>query len=532
MISIDEIKNAIEKTKDSPVKEAEETFLALYNKDPKNLILLSTIGLFYISIRDYEKAAKIFEEHCEIKKTFAALSSWGQCEQELGNFLKASHILDEALRYGQDVRIYDALIRSLFEIRALSKAAEYSEKMYELYPKDQIAVANMVKSRIGLGKLFEAEKICVEYLKDNPESTVLWNQLGFLKELIYSDDKQALECYKIAAQKGCICSLYNIAVSYSKLNEDELAEKYYKMVIEKSPHSLEYKISYAMLLLKQKKFKEGYTLFFERRNHFYKNTTMKPWKIGENLEDEVVVISDQGFGDIIQFARYIPILKNRVKKVYFATRDSLRSILEKNLPNIEFVSLEDIDPQMQSIRITDLAFVLDLNFDNIPYQDGYLKSEKLDIKSDKIKVGLCWEAGAAGIRTMIHRSINPKEFAPFFELENIQYYSLQVGDSLNGCDLYPDLINLAKDFKNFEDTAKALLAMDYIITVDTATAHLAGALGVKTFLILPYTTDWRWFDDEKTTPWYNSIKLFRQNDPIAWTKPIEEIICELKKFSS
>ena len=75
-------------------------------------------------------------------------------------------------------------------------------------------------------------------------------------------------------------------------------------------------------------------------------------------------------------------------------------------------------------------------------------------------------------------------------------------------------------------------AMDVIISVDTSVAHLAGALGVKTFLMLPYVNDWRWFNDTKTTPWYKSVEIFKQTDLISWEKPIEDIICNLKEYSS
>ena len=94
------------------------------------------------------------------------------------------------------------------------------------------------------------------------------------------------------------------------------------------------------------------------------------------------------------------------------------------------------------------------------------------------------------------------------------------------------MINLAKYFKDFENTAQALKAMDILVTVDTSVAHMAGALGVKTYLMLPYTTDWRWFEDTKTTPWYDSVEIFKQTDPINWVEPIEDIICRLKELSS
>ena len=168
------------------------------------------------------------------------------------------------------------------------------------------------------------------------------------------------------------------------------------------------------------------------------------------------------------------------------------------------------------------------DFENIPFAEGYLKSAAAEINSSKKKVGLCWEAGSAGIRTMINRTINIKCFEPLFNLDNIQLYSFQVRDTLRGNEKYPQMINLAKDFKDFSDTAKALMAMDVIVTVDTSVAHLAGALGIKTFLLLPYVTDWRWFNDTKTTPWYRSIEIFKQNDSISWEDPINNIINQLK----
>ena len=132
---------------------------------------------------------------------------------------------------------------------------------------------------------------------------------------------------------------------------------------------------------------------------------------------------------------------------------------------------------------------------------------------------------------MINRTINIRLLEPIINFEDAEVFSFQVRDSMNGNERYPQMINLAKDFKDFESTAKAMKNMDIIISVDTSVAHLAGALGVKTYLLLPYSNDWRWFDDTKTTPWYNSVEIFKQTDPISWEKPIEDIICRLKEFS-
>ena len=531
MINVKTLNKAIALTQDGHFKEAEAFYLQLLKEEPDNSILLTAFGLFYINIKNFEKASEYLERACQIQETLGTVSALGFSEFEQAKYEKSAEILEHALIYGENPDIYNKLIISLFQIKHYKKAIDYSAKMYQKYPQNTDAIAHMVKSLTQSGQLMEAEKLCVEYLKDHPQSASLWFHLGFLKELIYCNDKQACECYKMALENGTKEAYYNIAVSYQKQGFYDKAETYYSKMLEIFPKSNDTITSFGMCKLAQKKFKEGYDLFFMRDKSSIDKKSNNPWKPNENWGKEVVVLCDQGFGDHIQFIRYLPFLKEKIEKLYVASHPSLMELFQQNYPYCEFITYDEINPQMQSIRITDLAYALNMDFDNIPYAEGYLKSDNSNIKSDKTKVGLCWEAGSAGIRTMINRTINIKLFEPVLNLPNIQIYSFQLRDTLNGNEKYPQMINLAKDFKNFSDTAKALKEMDVVISVDTSVAHLAGALGVKTFLMLPYSSDWRWFRDVKTTPWYKSVEIFRQTDPISWEKPIEDIICKLKEYS-
>ena len=299
-------------------------------------------------------------------------------------------------------------------------------------------------------------------------------------------------------------------------------------MLDNFPNDNETMISLGMLYLKQKKFKKGYDLFFNRSNYGTDKKLLNKWSPNTDFEKEVVVVCDQGYGDHIQFSRYLSYLKQKVEKIFVAGRDALKEIFIKNFPFIEYISYDEIDSNMQAIRITDLAYALGIDFENIPSKEGYLKSETENITSDKLKVGLCWEAGSAGIRTMINRTISVNELEPIFNLDEIQTYSFQVNDSMKGNEKYSQMINLAKDFNNFEDTAKALKAMDVVVTVDTSVAHLAGALGVKTYLLLPFASDWRWFMDNKKTPWYESVEIIKQTDALTWDKQIIEVVEKLK----
>ena len=524
MIDLALLNKAILLTQKGNFQEAEKIYQSLLEQEPENGPLLSAFGLFYVNLGNFEKASEYLKKACQIKESVGTVSALGFCEYQRGKYALAAEILEHALELGETPEIYTKLINCLFETRNYKKAVEYSAKMHQIYPDNPESVLAMIKSLTYSGKLAEAEIMCVNYLKEHQEATAFWFQLGFLKELIYSDDKQAFECYKIASELGQPSAYYNMAVSLQKQGKYEEAEVYYQKMLDNFPNDENTIVSFGMCKLAQKKFKEGYELFFQREGNTY--------KIGEPFDDEVVVVCEQGFGDHIQFIRYLPLLKEKVKKVYVATREPLMELFKKNYPEIEFITHDEIKPEMQSIRITDLAYILDIDFDHIPSNEGYLTTEPAEIKSNKLKVGLCWEAGSAGIRTMINRTINIKLFENILNMENVQVYSFQVQDTLKGNERYPQMINLAKEFKNFEDTAKALKAMDVVISVDTSVAHLAGALGVKTFLMLPYATDWRWFNDTKTTPWYKSIEIFKQNDPISWEKPFGDIICRLKEYSS
>ena len=529
MIDIELIQKAIALTQSGKIQEAKEIYENLLKKNPDDGNLLSVFGLFYVNIGDYDKACEVLKKACRINKTFGTISALGFAEFERGDYSEAANILEDAVTLGENPDIYNKLIMSLFEIHNYKKAVEFADKMYELYPEDVRAIANKVKSLTHSGKLIEAEKLCVEALKKNQEAASLWFHLGFLKELIHCNDKQAKECYQIAAELGNKEADYNIAVSCQKLGEFDEAEKHYKIMLWRFPDDINTITSLGMCYLTQKKFKDGYDLFFRRDKSKFKDLSNNFWKPGDKLEDEINIICDQGYGDHIMFVRYLPFLKD--KKITVGCRESLRELFSKNYAEVDFIPHEDLNPDKQTIFITDLAYILNMDFDNIPFAEGYLKAESAQIKNSKPKIGFCWEAGSAGIRTMINRTINIRFFEKMLNLDNVQIYSFQVDDTLNGNERYPQMINLAKDFKSFSDTASALKAMDVVVTVDTSVAHLAGALGVKTFLMLPYASDWRWFRDTKETPWYRSVEIFKQKDCISWENEINTITDKLQNLN-
>ena len=264
MIDIDEIKKGIALTQDGKYEEAEELYIKLLEQYPNESILLSTIGLFYINMQNYDKAVSYLRQACEIKESLGSVAALGFAECERKNYEEAIPILEHALNFGDNIDVYNKLILCFFELGMFSKAVKYTEKMNNLFPNQSKSIANQVKVLTKSGKLIEAKHLCTDYLKENPEDPVLSYHLGLLKELIYSDDEQAIECYKLAGQYGNRSAEYNIGVAYQKLGEYEEAEKHYKNFLETGLDNNKAKIALGLCYLTQKKFKQGYEFIYNR----------------------------------------------------------------------------------------------------------------------------------------------------------------------------------------------------------------------------------------------------------------------------
>jgi hypothetical protein len=177
--------------------------------------------------------------------------------------------------------------------------------------------------------------------------------------------------------------------------------------------------------------------------------------------------------------------------------------------------------------LLDLPAILSAEQDSIPAPDGYLRvpgdlrAELSEIisRTDKFRVGVVWQ-GNPKHRKDHQRSIPYQVFRKIFKTAGISFYSLSKDtppDSVDG------IYDLAPHLKSFAHTAAAISHLDLVVTVDTSVAHLAGALGVKTWILLPYVPDWRWLLDREDTPWYFSARLFRQLETGNWTEVLERV---------
>jgi len=190
------------------------------------------------------------------------------------------------------------------------------------------------------------------------------------------------------------------------------------------------------------------------------------------------------------------------------------------------------------VPIMSLLLKLDITLDTIPAPIPYVAAlpERIQkmapfMAGSAPKVGLVW-AGNPGFLNDHRRSLPhaPTLLAPLLEVPGMTFFSFQVGarrTDLDGIPWARQVIHLAPALGDFADTAAALTSLDLLISVDTAIAHLAGALGVPTWLLLPFNPDWRWLRGRRDTPWYPSLTLYRQDDPMEWAPVIDRLARDL-----
>jgi hypothetical protein len=259
-----------------------------------------------------------------------------------------------------------------------------------------------------------------------------------------------------------------------------------------------------------------------------------PYWQGEDLGDKTLLIyTEQGLGDTIQFGRYIPHVRTHVKNIVLEIEEKLVEIMRPLMGDIAIVikgkeRLPNFDVQ---IPLTSLPGIFKTNLETIPAKTAYLKADPIRVRwwrdqlaGEGLKVGLVW-GGNPEHSHDINRSMPLKALEPLLSLGGIRFYGLQVGDPVQQLrePWAASIEDLSELVGTFPETAAAMMNLDLIISVDTSLAHLAGALGRPAYLPLAHVADWRWMRDRDDTPWYPTMRLFRQQRRSDWAKPILEI---------
>ena len=403
------------------------------------------------------------------------------------------------------------------------------------------------RANIYLENIKDFDKALFDYQKANKLSSnpyILFNYGNALKELRRLDE--ALHVYEKSIElKPDYAEAYNNRGNALKdLKRFDDAFISYDRAIQIKPDYAEAIFNKSILKLLLGEYKEGWQLYESRKDkedskNQYPKFQASLWLGNVSIKDKILLVhSEQGLGDSIQFCRYLPILKSfKPKKIIFHVEKLLLSLLSSMDNEITFLEKNRALPSFDYYcPLMSLPLALKSTLETIPANIPYLKAdnvknkhwqEKLG-KQTKPRIGLVW-SGSTKHKNDHNRSLKLQQLSSLLKLP-FEFHSLQKdirdGDKKT-LKAYKNIDQHHKDLDDFSDTAALVNQMDLIISVDTSVAHLAGALGKKVWILLPFIVDYRWLLDRDDSPWYPTAKLFRQSQIGDWNSVIQQLISEL-----
>jgi tetratricopeptide (TPR) repeat protein len=473
------IKSAFEHYNAGKLDDAERLCRKILKRQPNNADILNLFGLILSQRKEYDSAMQYLEKSLSINPLNAsAQNNLGFCLARLGRRDDALGFFEKALELNP--YLYDALMNKgevCYSRGLFDEAIKYFQKALQLKPNEANASNNIGACLLDTGKV-----------------------------------RESIQHFQKAIQI-----------------KEYFSEAHFNLGI-------------AMLLLGD--FKNGWWEYMWRwgLDEFRVPDFKQPiWDKQELTGKTLYLHAEQGFGDIIQFIRYAPLIAERGARIIFACPKTISSLM-KNVEGLSQVVYEDPYPEFDyHCPILCLPMVFGTNLENIPAKIPYIKADPVLVKkwaeriqnnNSHLKVGLAW-AGSTKHKKDHLRSISLNLLAPLAQLEGITFYSLQIGAGSEQAKTPPSglkLIDYMDEVIDFSDTAALMENLDMVISVDTSVAHLAGAMGKPVWTLIQCVPDWRWMLDREDSPWYPTMSLFRQASPGDWESVIKRVADELREF--
>ncbi len=474
-----------------------------------------------------------------------ALLILGSASANLGQSAAARTYIDQSIAYRPaDPRAWLVLASHLIGIGDAGGALAACQKALEIAPALPAAHATLGNIMASERRFELAELAFRRTLELNPGFPDAEVNLG--SALFYQgklEDAVAAQRRALLRHPGHPYAFKNLAASLRALGKFEEALEAYRQATALAPHLAEAHRDEALLLLLLGRFREGWSKYEWRWRAPTIGADPIPgprWQ-GETIAARTILLqAEQGFGDTLQFLRYVPMVAARGGKVVLRLPSSLTGLRGNAMSAASrVVSLDEPLPQYdRHAPLLSLPNIFATTLDTIPNPGRYLDPPPHQVEHWRrqigafrgIRVGLMW-AGNPTHENDHYRSMRFADLLPLFAVEPVRFYSLQVGD--RGMDVRlgnSRVIDLSASLTDFGVTAGAIDALDLVITVDTAVAHLAGALGRPVWLLLPHIPDWRWLLGRDDSPWYPAMRLFRQQARGDWAGVIDDVRRELERL--
>ena len=398
-------------------------------------------------------------------------------------------------------------------------------------PHDPATLINLGKLYLNTGRIIDAIPLLTTAAELWPHIFLAENYLGDAYCLAMQPHT-AIEHYERALllRPGDSDVLTNLSVCHWHIGDFDSAYRYGKLVRQEQP------VNFGMLSLLMGDYEEGWK-HWEFLDTALSIDGLPQWE-GEDIHDKHVLVLDeeQGFGDTIMMARFLPMLSDKCRALTFQTRPPLLRLMKSSFPHVNIVTeVRDAVQFDVQVRVFSLPRLFQARPDTIPNRP-YLRSAEDDCTCWRsllahchgLKVGLRWSGSPThpmeSIRTINDLSV----LAPLRDISGVTYVSL----AKEKCAM-PDLpmLDFNEQLIDFAETAALIAALDLVISVDTGVLNLSGAIGAKTWLLDRLGTDWRWGTKEDHSPWYPSVRIFRQPTMGDWASVVTRIEAELRSLT-
>jgi tetratricopeptide (TPR) repeat protein len=466
-----------------------------------------------------------------------ALHLLGVVMHQMGRDEEARPLIERAIEIRPGVAHYhNHLGQVMFGLDQFTVAEEEFERALALrlgYPQ---AYNNLGLTQLEMRRYDDAKFTFKKALIYDPDFAQAHNNLGRAL-LRLGDIEEAIDAFRasIKLDGDDPDARNNLGVALWLVGQLEEAEVTFARALELAPEHVDAHVNLAHSLLTDGTYARGWTEHEWRlkRSDIAREFAQPLWEGEEIAGKKILLWAEQGLGDALQFMRYAPLVADRGANVIIECNGLLRRVAAGVEGVVEVVgrnAAKDIDVHLPLLS---LPRVFHTELSTIPVHVPYLPvPAPMELESgDDKKVGLVW-AGNPNHANDRNRSRPLEEFAPLATVSGVSFFALQKGAA--GEQVAPtglEMTRLGAQLEDFYDTASALASLDLLICVDTSVAHLAGGLGRPVWLILPHAADWRWLRDREDSPWYPTMRLFRQEKDGSWQMVFDAIRDELVKFA-
>ena len=561
---------------------AEFLYREVLKRDPDNFEACDGLAMILIRRGRAAEAAQFFEQALKLNPDDAiAQSNYGSVLESMGRRAEAVEHYDRALKIRPDFT--DALIN---RAAALSALGRYDEALASLVPlattqpRNIFVHYNLAVALAGLDRLEEAVRACDAALAVDPNCAEAWHHRGVslfrlqrFAEAVENYDRairltpgvmqihinrgsalaslgrhaEAMVAFDraLALDPNSAYAWFNRGVMLTEMKRIADAIVSYERALKLAPDYAQADYNRALCLMQLGRLEEGYQGYEARRRLSIEPALYpQPFWSNEDISGKTLLVrGEQGLGDIIQFSRYVPLLQDKGVKVLLMVQPHMVRLLKSLQPAPQIIAWTDVPMAFDHhIALESLPGLFKTRLDTIPASIPYLAAEpalaakwKEKLGVGGFKIGIAWRSSAHG--AAIGKTFSPLLFEALAKIPGVRLISLQKEEENAELENLPAgmaVERLGPEFDSgpdaFADSAAVMASLDLVISSDTALAHLAGALGRPVWVALKYVPDWRWMLDRADTPWYPTMRLFRQPAAGDWAPVFAEMAAALSQI--